>query len=1068
MRDKIFAHAQVRTVGLAALVLCVTTVAHANDIYVPAGGNLQKAINGAKAGDTILLSPDATFVGNFTLPPHAGDGYITIRSAAQNTLLPPNGVRVSPAYSPYLPKIISATNLPAIRTTAGAAYWRLMFLEVGPGRMATGDLLDLGDGSAAQNQLSQVPHHLIVDRVYVHGHPVNGQKRGIGLNSADTTIVNSYVSDIKAVGFDTQAIGGWNGPGPYRIENNYLEASTEVVLFGGDDPKINGLVAENIIVRGNTLTRPRAWRDPVLATPTAVHASAAPAGNLAAGTYAYRVVARRYIGSTQIKSAAALEVPVTVTAGSRITIEWNPVPDATDYLVYGRTPAAQNAYWTVTTASFTDDGFTGGSAGTPSSTASMWQVKNLFELKNARHVQVDFNVMENNWAQAQAGTAVLFTPRNQYGSCTWCVVEDVTFEYNVVRHTGAGLQVLGYDNLNPSQQTNGIRVRNNEFSDIDKSVWGGSGYFVTMTGGPRDLTFDHNTIVSPNGGGVIMVDGAAVSGLAFTNNVARHNAYGIMGGGRNIGNGTIAFYFPGAVILRNVLAGGKAGSYPAGNLFPTLTEFQAHFADYAAGNFSLVHGTDWERSGTDGLDLGADMRTLRAARTPMPADPPHVMTTTLPATTEAFAYATTLQASGGVLPYRWSVIDGTLPDGITLDSVTGAVSGNPAVQGDSAFTVEVRDATDAAAATPLSIHVIPAVAIETSVLAGATATLDSAQALQATGGLGTYTWAVTGGALPAGLTLSANGLLSGTPAVPGTYMFDVTAFDATDAARAASRTMTLFVAPPPNKPPTVSISSPADRSAAQVGSTVTLAALAADVDGSVQRVDFYLDDAPIGTVTTAPFTMSWIVPTSGIYRFSAVATDDRGDSTATTPVTIGTRSEIVLYASQATKTAGNYQLVADVTAAGGVGLWNPDLATAKVGAAAATPATYAEFTFYAEAGRAYHLWIRGKAQKNSWANDSIFVQFSGSAAARIGSTASMTMNLEDDANIGVSGWGWQDNGYGLNVLGANVVFETTGPQTIRIQPREDGLTIDQIVLSPDRFLVSAPGGSKNDSTIVSN
>ena len=67
------------------------------------------------------------------------------------------------------------------------------------------------------------------------------------------------------------------------------------------------------------------------------------------------------------------------------------------------------------------------------------------------------------------------------------------------------------------------------------------------------------------------------------------------------------------------------------------------------------------------------------------------------------------------------------------------------------------------------------------------------------------------------------------------------------------------------------------------------------------------------------------------------------------------------------------------------------------------------------------------------------------------------MNLEECSGCGVSGWGWQDNGYGTNMLGPLVFFEDTGLQTIRIQPREDGLAIDQIVLSPERFLTAAPG-----------
>jgi hypothetical protein len=74
--------------------------------------------------------------------------------------------------------------------------------------------------------------------------------------------------------------------------------------------------------------------------------------------------------------------------------------------------------------------------------------------------------------------------------------------------------------------------------------------------------------------------------------------------------------------------------------------------------------------------------------------------------------------------------------------------------------------------------------------------------------------------------------------------------------------------------------------------------------------------------------------------------------------------------------------------------------------------------------------------------------------------------LEDCASCGVSGWGWQDNGYGAGVMGPLIHFAASGPQTIRIQTREDGLSIDQIVLSPETYVNSAPGALKNDTTIV--
>ncbi len=182
--------------------------------------------------------------------------------------------------------------------------------------------------------------------------------------------------------------------------------------------------------------------------------------------------------------------------------------------------------------------------------------------------------------------------------------------------------------------------------------------------------------------------------------------------------------------------------------------------------------------------------------------------------------------------------------------------------------------------------------------------------------------------------------------------------------------------------------------------------------------------------------------------------------------------DIVLYAGQATTLAGTATIVADATAAGGSRLEFPDHGAAKVSTALASPANYFEMSFDAQAGIPYHLWIRGRAQGDSWANDSVHVQFSGSVDSsgaptwRIGTTSSTVMNLEDCSGCGLSGWGWQDNGWGVGVMGPDVYFATTGTQTIRIQVREDGLSIDQILLSPGMYLTSSPGALKNDTTIL--
>jgi hypothetical protein len=126
--------------------------------------------------------------------------------------------------------------------------------------------------------------------------------------------------------------------------------------------------------------------------------------------------------------------------------------------------------------------------------------------------------------------------------------------------------------------------------------------------------------------------------------------------------------------------------------------------------------------------------------------------------------------------------------------------------------------------------------------------------------------------------------------------------------------------------------------------------------------------------------------------------------------------------------------------------------------------------FTAQAGTPYHLWIRGKAQDDHWANDSVFVQFSdgvdpaGNPVWRLNTDSAAVVSLEDCTGCGEQGWGWQDNAYGA--FAAPIHFGTSGPQTIRVIRREDGFSIDQIVISAGRYFKAPPGALRNDTTIV--
>ena len=118
-------------------------------------------------------------------------------------------------------------------------------------------IVAFGGGQSTQED---TPSDLVLERCHVHGHQTADVFRGVLLNSASTAVVDSYISEIHVAGHDSQAILGYNGPGPFRIVNNYLEAAGENIMFGGGDPRIQGLVPSDIEIRRNHLFKPTKWR----------------------------------------------------------------------------------------------------------------------------------------------------------------------------------------------------------------------------------------------------------------------------------------------------------------------------------------------------------------------------------------------------------------------------------------------------------------------------------------------------------------------------------------------------------------------------------------------------------------------------------------------------------------------------------------------------------------------------------------------------------------------------------------------------------------------------------------
>jgi hypothetical protein len=499
---------------LAIFAFCIVS-ASAVTITVPAGGDFQIALNSARAGDVITLAAGAVYKGPFELPPNPGNDYITIRTNAEDNVLPAPGGRITPEYAAFLPKLVAdwTEHLPVIRTVRGSSHYQFIGVEISPtaGTYLL-QLVQLGDGS--ETSLSALPGDFIFDRCYLHGDPVAGTRRGVAMNAPNVTIMNSWLADFKVVGPDSQALASWNGPGPITITNNYLEGAGENILIGGQDPTIADLVPTGITIRHNHFFKPLAWRE-----------------------------------------------------------------------------------------------------GDPSYEGTHWTVKSLLEFKNARQVVVDGNLFENNWADAQSGFAILFTPRNQNGGAPWSTVSDARFTNNIIRHVASGINILGTDDIFTSQQLQNITIKNNLFEDVT-TQWGGTARLFQILNGALNVSVDHNTGFPA--GAILIADQSPSSGLLFTNNLADHGAYGFFGSGQAEGTATLADYLPNSVFERNGIIGGNASLYPSGNFFPAEIG-NVGFVNSAAGDYRLLAGSSLHDAATDGGDIGVNVGALAAAQAGEPA-----------------------------------------------------------------------------------------------------------------------------------------------------------------------------------------------------------------------------------------------------------------------------------------------------------------------------------------------------------------------------------------------------------------------------------------------------------------
>lgn len=222
-------------------------------VKVAVGGNIQAAIDAAVDGTEIRIAPGSYAV-NLIL--RANKNGIVIRSDVPDPIL--TLPWVTPTAIAWATLIPADTAVEVVRTEPASTHYTLRLLELTNSPTRTDRALVYA-GDFNQTTIASVPSYIDVDRCYLHG-SVNGGLRGISLNTRHSTVSGSYLSNFWYASADSQAIGVYTGPGPFLIQNNYLEGASENVMVGGVDGANAAMLPSDIVIRGNYFYKPLTWK----------------------------------------------------------------------------------------------------------------------------------------------------------------------------------------------------------------------------------------------------------------------------------------------------------------------------------------------------------------------------------------------------------------------------------------------------------------------------------------------------------------------------------------------------------------------------------------------------------------------------------------------------------------------------------------------------------------------------------------------------------------------------------------------------------------------------------------
>lgn len=499
-------------------------------IAVHSGNDLQAIYDAAACGSDLVLDAGATFTGNYVFNKQCTNpNWILVEGAGCNTgavVIPTSYLTQSTINAATLIAAPALTNYATIRSTNSTApiftsngssvpakYNYFGCLEV-TATVSQGALIS-ATNSLAETLASQLADHLMFDRLYVHGVAASGSvqmTRGLLVAGGYVSIVNSYVSQIYS-GTDSQAILLAFGPGPYLIQNNFLSASTEIVMAGGTGktPGYSCTVAAS-------------------PAPTTTTATVNSCIDAASGSVSTPVVGTNVMFLTSGSAPTYVAKNLTaITANSSGALTFTAIPLApvtgAAKVLWGMVPSditvTKNYFYKLPSWNPSDPTYDGVTRSS----------KNFMESKYGARWSITANAFINSWDNGQAD-AFNFNSNDQNGDCPWCVSSDITLSNNVIKNIAGDFGIIAsqdYSGNCPGSLAR-VLISNNLFWVPGGSSYiasggkvftlaGNSGTCETPGGGADSVQILHNTML---GAGINM---KMASGLPynFTNLLIRDN-----------------------------------------------------------------------------------------------------------------------------------------------------------------------------------------------------------------------------------------------------------------------------------------------------------------------------------------------------------------------------------------------------------------------------------------------------------------------------------------------------------------------------------------------------------------